>query len=262
MVAALVPPGRAAVLGPTYSEHVHAARLAGHDAAEVSGVDKLSAANLAVVVNPNNPDGRIVSRAALLDIAAELRRRGGLLIVDEAFADVAQPGISLADDVDRDGIVVLRSFGKFFGLAGVRLGFALTSTALARRLDAVLGPWAVNGAALTIAENAMADGAWKERTLRSLGQAAERLDGVLAGAGLDILGGTLLYRLTRSPRANALFETLGQSGILVRRFREHPTWLRWGIPPTEPAWQRIQAALRSAGAPATQRARQSSQIGG
>jgi cobalamin biosynthetic protein CobC len=262
MVAALIPPGRAAVLGPTYSEHVHAAKLAGHDATEVSSFDQLGHANLAVVVNPNNPDGRIVSRAALLDIATELRRRGGLLIVDEAFADVAQPGISLAGDVDRGGIVVLRSFGKFFGLAGARLGFALTSAALARRLDAILGPWAVNGAALAIAETAMTDRAWKEQTLQSLGQAAERLDRMLAGAGLDILGGTLLYRLTRSSRANELFERLGRSGILVRRFREHPTWLRWGIPPTEPAWQRIQAALEGTDAPAMQRVRQSSQIGG
>jgi cobalamin biosynthetic protein CobC len=261
MVAALVPPGRAAVLGPTYSEHVHAAKLVGHETTEVSSIDQLGRAKLAVVVNPNNPDGRIVSRAALLDVAAELRRRSGLLIVDEAFADIAQPGVSLAGDVDHDGIIVLRSFGKFFGLAGVRLGFALTSAALARRLDATLGPWAISGAAIAIAEKAMADRAWKEQTLRSLRQAAERLDGVLAGAGLDLLGGTLLYRLTRSPRANALFEKLGHSGILVRRFREHPTWLRWGMPATEMAWQRIEAVFSSTDESAPRPSQQLSQIG-
>jgi cobalamin biosynthetic protein CobC len=258
MVAALAPPGRAAVLGPTYSEHMHAAKLAGHDTIEVSSIDQLRRADLAVVVNPNNPDGRIVSRAALLDIAAELRRRGGLLVVDEAFADVAQPDISLAGDVDRGGIVVLRSFGKFFGLAGVRLGFTLTSAALARRLDAVLGPWAISGAAIAIAERAMADKVWKAQTLRTLGQAAERLDHILVRAGLDILGGTPLFRLTQSPQANMFFEKLGHSGILVRRFREHPTWLRWGIPPSEAAWQRIETVIGGAGASASWRAASSS----
>ena len=135
-IAALVAPGRAAILGPTYAEHLRAARLAGHDAAEVSDIAQLRGADLAIVVNPNNPDGRIVSRTALLELADDLRRHGGVLVVDESFADVAPDGVSLAGDAG-DNIVVLRSFGKFFGLAGLRLGFALAAPDIADRLDAV-----------------------------------------------------------------------------------------------------------------------------
>jgi cobalamin biosynthetic protein CobC len=244
-VAALVAPGRAAVLGPTYSEHSRAAMLAGHDTMEVSTIDELRHADLAVVVNPNNPDGRIASRTALLDLAADLRRCQGLLVVDEAFADIAPPGTSLADSVHLDGIVVLRSFGKFFGLAGLRLGFALTSPTLARRLDAALGPWAISGPAIAIAERALSDDVWRDQTLRLLAQATERLDRLLSESKLEIVGGTLLFRLTQGSGPNQIFQELGHSGILVRRFNGHRTWLRWGIPQNAVAWQRLEAALSS-----------------
>src|SRR5690606_7891628 len=124
-VCSLVKPGRAAILGPTYAEHARAAALAGHAVTEVRDFPALVEADLAVVVNPNNPDGRVVSRADLLALAEGLRRRGGLLVVDEAFMDVGPREQSLSADVEAGGIVVLRSFGKFFGLAGVRLGFAV-----------------------------------------------------------------------------------------------------------------------------------------
>jgi cobalamin biosynthetic protein CobC len=242
-VATLVPPGRAAILHTAYAEHRRAASLAGHNVTEVSSADQLGRADLAIVVNPNNPDGRIVEKATLLGIAKELRPRGGLLVVDESFADVAPPGASLAGDVGRGNIVALRSFGKFYGLAGLRLGFALAALNLIGRLDAMLGPWAVAGPALHIGEKALADGAWKLQTLARLTEAAARLDGMLANAGLEVVGGTSLYRLTRSPDAEQLFGHLGRAGILVRRFSEEPTWLRWGLPRDENQWRRLREAL-------------------
>jgi cobalamin biosynthetic protein CobC len=242
-VAMLVAPGSAAILGPTYAEHLRAAVLAGHQANEVGDIHVLRSADLAVLVNPNNPDGRIVPRAALLDIARELRRRGGVLVVDEAFADVS-PGVSLAGDLDCGNIVLLWSFGKFFGLAGLRLGFALAAPQVATRLDALLGPWTVSGPAVLIGEKALADTSWQIRMIAQLGDAARRLDGVLTEAGLEIAGGTSLYRLTRSTGAQALDRHLGQAGILVRRFAEDATWLRFGLPQNETEWQRLNAALR------------------
>ena len=122
------------------------------------------------------PTAVVVERATLLDIADELRPRSGLLVVDESFADVAPPGASLAGDIGRGNIVVLRSFGKFYGLAGLRLGFALAAPTLVDRLDAMLGPWAVAGPALFIGEKALADRAWKEQTLARLAEAVARLD--------------------------------------------------------------------------------------
>jgi cobalamin biosynthesis protein CobC len=245
LVAMLVAPGRAAILGPTYAEHLRAAMLAGHRANEVSGIDQLGSADLAVVVNPNNPDGRIVPKTELLDIARDLRQRDGILVIDEAFADVASSDISLAGHLDCGNIVLLRSFGRFFGLAGLRLGFALTTPHLARRLDALLGPWAVSGPTVFICEKALVDASWKSRTIARLADAARHLDRVLADSELEIVGGTSLYRLTRSSNVQELFDHLGRAGILVRRFAEHSARLRWGLPESEVDWQRLSAALAS-----------------
>jgi cobalamin biosynthetic protein CobC len=242
-VAMLAAPGRAAVLGPTYSELARAAALAGHSVTEVSDLDLLGRADLAMLVNPNNPDGRIVSRAALLELADRLRAHGGILAVDESFAEVAAEEISLAGEVERGNIVVLRSFGKFYGLAGLRLGFALAAPQLARRLAAVLGPWAVSGPAIAIGERALTDRGWQRATVERLALAAKRLDALLAQSRLQILGGTTLFRLTRSPHAQELFDHMGRAGIFVRRFAEEPTWLRWGIPANEAASLRLTQAL-------------------
>ncbi len=246
IVAALVQPGRAAILGPTYSEHLRAATLAKHRAEQVAACTQLGSVDLAVVVNPNNPDGRIVSRSDLRTLARDLGKRGGLLVLDEAFADVAPPAVSFAAEVDRfDNVVVLRSFGKFFGLAGVRLGFALTSIALGRRIDALLGPWAISGPTIAIAECAMTDAAWASRTINKLTDGAKALDKMLADVGLGVVGGTALFRLTELRNAQELFMRLGAAGILVRRFEDAPSRLRWGIPGHDMGWRRLQAALRS-----------------
>jgi cobalamin biosynthetic protein CobC len=242
LIAALVPPGRAAVLGPTYSEHARVAALVGHRIRNATEMDGLAGADLAVVVNPNNPDGRIVARAELIARAAELRSRGGILVVDEAFMDVG-PDESLSGDVDLGNIVVLRSFGKFFGLAGLRLGFALVAAGTAGRLKASLGPWAVSGAAIAIGVAALTDRSWKEAARARLAREAQRLEQLLAERGLDIVGGTPLFRLMRTRAASELFHHLGRAGILVRRFDEQPTWLRFGLPPGEQAWVRLRTAL-------------------
>jgi cobalamin biosynthetic protein CobC len=243
MVAALVRPGRAAVVAPTYAEHARAAQLAGHEVSTVHDIEEVSDAALAVVVNPNNPDGRIVPRANLLRVADRLARQDGLLVVDEAFADVAPAGTSVAGDVADRNIVVLRSVGKFYGLAGLRLGFALARRETTARLEAVLGPWAVSGAALHVGAHVLADAAWRSATVPRLVAAAARLDRILSGAGLVSCGGTSLFRLTRHARAFALFDHMARAGILVRRFEEHDRWLRFGLPADEEAWRRVQEAL-------------------
>jgi cobalamin biosynthesis protein CobC len=243
LVAGLVRAGRAAVVAPTYSEHSRAAMLAGHDVTEVCELGTVADAALVVVTNPNNPDGRLFAMDDLLVLAGHLQARGGLLVVDEAFMDVGPPGLSLAPEVARGNIVVLRSFGKFFGLAGLRLGFALAAPSLATRLSARLGPWAVSGPALDIGTTALADRDWIETTRQRLARAAERLDAILKKAGLDIAGGTSLFRLVRTQTANEWFRHLGRMGILTRAFADHPTWLRFGLPASEQDWHRLQIAM-------------------
>jgi cobalamin biosynthetic protein CobC len=243
LVSQLVPPGRAAIVAPTYGEFARAAALAGHRVAALRDIAAVADAQLVFVCNPNNPDGRLFAKQDLTALGKAVRTRGGLLVVDEAYMDVAPADQSLAAEPDLGSIVVLRSFGKFFGLAGLRLGFALTAPQLAARIAALLGPWAVSGPALAIGAAALADKAWIDRTRKRLAQSAKKLDAVLGAAGLDIIGGTSLFRLTRTPHAGALFDHLGRAGILVRRFPEQKDWLRFGLPAGARAWRRLQAAL-------------------
>jgi cobalamin biosynthesis protein CobC len=251
LIAGLVPPGRAAVMAPTYIEHARAAALVGHSVAEVRDVSALGNTELAILTNPNNPDGRLFGKDELVAVAKKLRSRGGLLVVDEAFMDVGPADASLAGEVPLGNIVVLRSFGKFFGLAGLRLGFALAAPALVERISSLLGPWAVSGPSLAVGAQALADRAWIGATRDRLAVAANRLDAILTGSGLDIVGGTSLFRLAKSRVADELFHHLGRAGIYVRRFPHSPagsqTWLRFGLPAAEPDWQRLQAAMAAFG---------------
>lgn len=242
-VCGLVGRGRARILSPTYAGHARAAALAGHLVQEVDSFAALADADLAIVVNPNNPDGSVSRRARLLELAARLRARGGLLVVDEAFMDVGPRAESLAGDVTSGGIVVLRSFGKFFGLAGLRLGFALTAPGAAARLAARLGPWAVSGPALMAGLEALPDLAWQRAARRRLKAEAGRLDALLAAHGVRVGGGTSLYRFVEPVPANSLHEALGRRGIAVRRFAGRPDCLRIGLPDGEAAFARLAQAL-------------------
>lgn len=242
-VASLVSPGKALVLGPTYAEHARAAAIAGHAVAEVDDFEALAGAEIAIIVNPNNPDGRVVSRERLLRLAETLRAIGGLLVVDEAFMDVGPHAESLAGDVGRGGIVVLRSFGKFFGLAGLRLGFALSDAVTVERLETQFGPWAVAGPALEYGIRALADSGWQADMRRRLAQDAARLDALLSRFGVAVAGGTTLFRYLRLADAPGLFSTLGERGILLRHFSERPQVLRAGLPGRQEEWQRLESAL-------------------
>ncbi len=236
------PPGPVAVLGPTYAEHAHVWAAAGHDVVETATLAQASAAAVAVLVNPNNPDGRVIGADELEEARRALARRGGWLVVDEAFAD-CDPTVSMAAAAGRPGLILLRSFGKFFGLAGLRLGFALAEPVLARRLQDGLGPWAVAGPALEIGRTALADRDWIEATRARLAAAAARLDRLLAEFGLAVVGGTSLFRLAETPDAAALHEGLARHGILTRVFDGRPGLIRIGLPGADLNFDRLAAAL-------------------
>jgi cobalamin biosynthetic protein CobC len=157
--------------------------------------------------------------------------------------DVGPAGASLCGEEAHRNLVVLRSFGKFFGLAGVRLGFAMAAPELAARLAASLGPWAVSGPAIAIGEAALADVSWGKAMRERLDGEAQRLDAVLADLRIKVVGGTPLFRMVHVPAADHLFRHLGRAGVLVRRFPEQPAWLRIGLPANEAAWDRLSVAL-------------------
>lgn len=236
----LTPPGLARVLAPTYNEHAAALRGAGWQVEEVARLRDLAGADLAIVVNPNNPDGRVSSPEALRALGLQVRR----LVVDESFAD-ATPEISLAAKAGAK-IVVLRSFGKFYGLAGLRLGFAFADAATVTKLEEMAGPWPVSGPAIETGTRALADPAWAAQTTRRLAEDAARLDALAAGAGWALVGGTALFRTYATPDAGAAQRRLARARIWSRIFPYSEGWLRLGLPGAEPEWQRLEEALSDA----------------
>jgi cobalamin biosynthesis protein CobC len=236
--------GPVAIVGPTYGEHATAWRNAGHPVIAIDHLDAYpDSAVHAVVVNPNNPDGRITDRATLSRVAMQLKARGGWLVVDEAFADVdpAVSAVALCADLP---VLILRSFGKFYGLAGLRLGFAIGAPDIIARIATALGPWPVSGPALLIGTAALRDRPWADRTRHALQQQACALDEVLVKAGFAITGGTSLFRLARHPQALKLHATLAQQHIWCRSFNWADDLLRFGLPADAAGLDRLAAALR------------------
>jgi cobalamin biosynthesis protein CobC len=240
----LVPTSRVEILGPTYEEHEVCWTRQGHRVSVVKDLNQSDRADVVIVVNPNNPTGRLIPVSVLRTVATALAGRNGLLIVDEAFVDVLPETASIAADLP-PATIVLRSFGKTYGLAGLRLGFAIAEVALATRIRAELGPWAVSGPALRIGKAALCDPHWLTETTARLQSDRQRLDAVLEAAGFAVLGGTPLFRLARHSEAPKLAERLGRHGIHVRSFLREPQWLRFGLPANKPAWDRLSAALLS-----------------
>ncbi len=234
----LRPAGTARVLTPTYNEHAACLRADGWDVQGCGALDHLAGADLAVVVNPNNPDGRCWRADALLGLA----ERVGLLVVDESFAD-AQHALSLLPRVCPANLLILRSFGKFYGLAGLRLGFAFGAPPLVHALARMAGPWPVAGPAIEIGCAALADTAWADSMRVQLNLDSLRADGLAQEAGWACVGGTPLFRLYDTPDAEAARDRLARSRIWSRTFPYSPRWLRLGLPGSEAEWRRLAAAL-------------------
>lgn len=238
MIPCLTVPGRAAVLSPTYNEHAACLRAAGWEVDECETPDALAGADLAIVVNPNNPTGNTFEPAELLRLSGQV----GRLIVDESFAD-PRPDRSVAALAGQDGLLVLRSFGKFYGLAGLRLGFALGAEADIALLATMAGPWPVSGAAIEIGCAALSDRAWAEATTARLRADCARLDDLARGAGWSLVGGCELFRLYETPGATAAQECLARAHIWSRMFPYSDRWLRLGLPGGEAEWRRVESAL-------------------
>ncbi len=244
----LRPSCRVGVPSPGYREHGHSWSCAGHqvvslDWTQVTGKDEswLDDLDVLVCINPNNPTGETVEPERLLRWHQRLQRRGGWLIVDEAFVDGC-PELSLGSATGREGLVVLRSLGKFFGLAGVRAGAVLTGPELAERLRSTIGPWTVSGPARYVMRLALADERWQASTAERLLADSQRLGRLLASYGLHGSSGTRLFRYVEHPRSAELTDGLARHGILVRRF-DHPPALRFGLPGSEAEWERLSQAV-------------------
>jgi cobalamin biosynthetic protein CobC len=239
----VIPAKRVAILSPTYGDHAQAWRAAGADVIESSAPIPLADAVDAVVVcNPNNPDGCRFAPEMLRHTARVLGERGGTLIVDEAYADL-EPAVSLASHGGQEGLIVLRSFGKFFGLAGLRLGAMIAPARVCSAMRARLGVWPVAGPALAIGARAYWDQVWQAATREKLAETRYRLDNLLEQSGLTVSGGTDLFRLIETEDATRLWRKLAARGIYIRRFSWSDRLVRIGLPPDDRAEARLAAAL-------------------
>jgi cobalamin biosynthetic protein CobC len=226
----MMPPGRVRIRRRTYNEHAAAFARAGWEVSPDAGADAR------VAVHPDNPTGDLWPA----DIA---EGRPKLLVIDESFCDVMPEASHIA--AAGSGVVLLKSFGKFWGLAGLRLGFAIGPRDLIAPLREALGPWPVSGPALEIGARALADDTWTRETRARLAQDAERLDALMR-PWCDAPRGTSLFRLYETSQAQALHEKLAQARIWSRVFPYEPRWIRLGLPGRAEDWDRLQAALGAA----------------
>ena len=247
----LFKPGMVACLSPMYEEHPHAWPKHGHRLRRLPNLQRALAAMTPILLlcNPNNPTGVAIPRDELLDAAVQLQKRGGWLIVGEAFADCEPENcvVTLAGTSEAPNLIVLRSLGKFFGLAGARVGCIFGDSDILGRLRERLGPWPVANPSRVVARQALSDSAWQSEARIQLAADSQRLAALLAPLG-DITRSALFCTLklaedeTMGERLHALYAHFARRAILTRRFDEHGR-LRFGLPGHEGEWQRLAAAV-------------------
>jgi cobalamin biosynthetic protein CobC len=243
LLPGVVPPERpVAILSPTYGEYAHCFRKAGFLVDEIRDISEVSAVHaLLVIVNPNNPDGRVLSPDILMNLRARMVAQGGHLHIDEAFGDL-DPRMSLAGfAMDTIGLSVSRSFGKFFGMAGIRLGFVFAARDLLEAFEEKLGPWPVAGPTLYVGTQFLQHD--RASVAIRIATRSASLRNVLETAGLKIAGDAGLFLLVEDRRAGDIFTHLAKARILVRKFDYNATWLRIGLAPDEANDRRLAEAL-------------------
>jgi cobalamin biosynthetic protein CobC len=233
-----------AIVTPSYAEHAHAWQQSNHkvlliDANQIDNI--IEQADVLVMINPNNPTGTHYEQQQLLRWQQILAAKSGWLIIDEAFID-ATPEYSLIEHCPKAGLIILRSLGKFFGLAGLRVGFVYAEQAILNRLATHLGPWPIAHASRYIAKQALADTKWQRQTQQQLHQQSIRLQQLLSAFDLEPSGSCALFQWVKTSNAASIHRQLAKQGILTRYF-DKPSSLRFGLAKTEQDWNRLQTAL-------------------
>jgi cobalamin biosynthesis protein CobC len=238
----LRPGKKAAILGPTYGEYAHVFQTLGSGCRIIKTTEEMEQETVGITVNPNNPDGRIVESKTLVRIAETMASKGRLLIVDEAFCDLT-PELSMAQHAGMRGLLVLKSFGKFFGLAGVRLGFAAGQEDDIAILERLLGPWAVSGPALAIGTKCYSDVDLRSKITSQIQRNSKAQKAELVKQRLNVIADTGLFHLIEHPKAKEIYEHLAHQHILTRIFSDQQNWLRLGLCKNASERARLASAL-------------------
>lgn len=234
-----------AILSPTFSSHEASWQRYGHSVRQISHINDLQDETVVVVVNPNNPDGSLIKPKMFKKVSQQLKERGGVLVIDEAFAD-CNPEISFVPRHDNGSVIVLRSVGKFYGLAGIRLGFAVGPNRYLQRLKGLMGDWAVSGPAIEIGRNALGDKDWKAKTFQLLEIQSAMHKEVFQRLEVKVVGGTSLFNLIEVSDARTLHHQLAKRAIWTRRFDYNPQWLRIGLCKSQSELKQFEGILRDA----------------
>lgn len=233
IIAALplvVPSKSVNIVGPTYNEFAASFRDHGSKVTDTAPVQ--------IRVHPNNPDGRFYSQSEVENLHQKLT------IIDESFCDVC-PDHSLIHLASQPNYIILKGTGKFWGLAGMRLGFAITTPNIAEKLRQLLGPWSISGPAQFIGAQALSDNAWIANTRLNLQMMAKQFDAVLKQQSLSVIGGTDLFRLAHCDNAQRLYDHLCKHHILTRVFPYSENWIRFGLPANAHDLSMVKRALES-----------------
>ena len=237
-------PCRVAIVSPGYAEHEQAWRRAGHQVLAITAnavEENIDQLDIVVVINPNNPTGELLPTERLVDWHQKLSQKGGWLIVDEAFMDASETE-SLIHGVMPPGLIIFRSLGKFFGLAGVRVGFVAAEQSLLQKMAEQLGPWTIANPSREVARLALKDEKWQLKIRRELVIKSGRLKKLLTQAGLEPSGGTELFQYIITEQASAIYTQLAKNGVLVRLFQK-PIALRFGLPKGDKEWEILENSL-------------------
>ena len=236
--------GVTGLVAPSYAEHAHAWKKAKHSVCMLRADEieqNIHRLDNLILVNPNNPDGTVFSKAQCLKWLKELNKRNGWLIIDEAFIDCT-PELSLSTLSPQKGLILLRSIGKFFGLAGIRSGFVLAEPAILKALNEQLGPWTISNPSRFVTAHALQNKAWQQDTRQQLKQQSQRLKQLLSQYALEPTGGNALFQWLETSHAEDIHRKLAQQAVFTRLFGQ-PNSLRFGLPKTEQDWQQLETAL-------------------
>jgi len=241
----LRPQGKVGFIQPSYAEHAYAWKKAGHHIInlEPDTINQhIKQLNVLVLVNPNNPSAQIFTHEQCLSWLAQLNTHNGWLIIDEAFID-ATPELSLSHLAPLKGLIILRSIGKFFGLAGIRSGFVLAEPAILNELAEHLGPWTISNPSRFMTQHALQNTSWQQTTRGNINKQSLRLQQLLQQYQLAITGSNPLFQWIKTQQASHIHQQLAQQAVFTRLFT-HPSSIRFGLPANELEWTHLEKALK------------------
>ena len=215
------------ILTPTYNEYNYCFTNTGFKVNSCQKFNQLFNSDIAIIVNPNNPDGKIYEINELFELSKSVK----ILIVDESFIDSVECD-SIVNQLNEDvsNIIVIRSFGKFFGLAGLRLGYVFSGKEIIRKFKRFFGPWQISKMSVKIATIAFSDDVWIKKTKNNLNEKANAIDNLMKKINWKITGGTNLFRLYSTSNSDLAQKLLAEKFIWSRKFSYSKKWIRLGIP--------------------------------